>query len=213
MLRPIFVRRLLIMQTKSSPEARLEVQAKIEKSDEPPFDPFWMAVVALALSIISFCRTVLSDRKASKHKVGQDFENKFGGEIRDRTRNLERSIKTLRAFSFPSGRDLKADINELQEKKIEWFDSVDELLSILREVDQCVDLKEPHWCDAFRAYSDEAEVTINGVSETKVTTDFALNSNASDAHSKYTSGIVMIRNRLTDQTQLLSSVKLKKRRN
>ena len=136
-------------------DASPPTQIKSNTLQEPPEEPFyedlslWVAAVALIVSWLSF-------RRAGRIDQINRFDKRFGDEIRAATRKLERRLKDLNAFIYPSDKTVAEQKIEISEVLGGIDDANHDVVSLLRELDQSNDVTRNDWRKNFENFSLDA---------------------------------------------------------
>lgn len=149
------------MQNKP-PVALTQVETSSSTLQEAPEEPFyedfslWVAIVALLVSWLSF-------RRAGRIDQINRFDKRFGDEIRAATRKLERKLKDLNAFIYPSEKSIAEQKLEIPDILGSIDDANHDVISLLRELDQSEDITRSDWRRNFEEFSIDASNILERV--------------------------------------------------
>lgn len=109
----------------------------------------WVAFAALVLSYLSY-------RKSQKRDRSDKFDKRYGDDIRNLGRKLERQLKELNAYIYPSEKTVSEQQAEIVSSRVAIEESLYSITSILREMDQAQDVSPSDWQSAFEAKTTKA---------------------------------------------------------
>jgi hypothetical protein len=151
--------------------------------------PFWISLIALAVSFLSFRRT-------GRIAQANIFDKRFGDDLRALSRKLERELKELNAFIYPSDMSVNEQKAELSGVVAKIEDTGHQIVGILRELDHSVEVGGNTWQRDFEAFTADASVIFDGISDL-TNTQYALFSlTVKKARDRWQSAIDQMRRRL-----------------
>lgn len=170
----------------------------------------WTAWIALCVSFVTLGKSFWSDTRAKRDRRASTFERDYGSAVRTELRSFNKKLSALKAFTYKSGKPLKRAKAELEKLRGDWLTGAEDLCSVLVEVDQAVDLLDAGWEEAFRAHAERAEVVLGEVAGEAVDSEDDLIVAAVQGLAHYRDGVKEVRQKLLEQEEHLSSVRLRK---
>ncbi len=153
----------------------------------------WISLLALVLSYFGY-------RRASKLERLNRFESRFGDDLRAHSRTLERQIKNLNAFIYPSDKSVEDQKAELLPIRIKIEDTSLIISGILRELDLSSDVKGESWQKDFDKFSQAALNVLDGIQNLANSQDVLFSGTVKKAHDQWQTAIDQMRRRIEKST-------------
>lgn len=176
----------------SHAKGEIQVPPVIAQAPTPQFyenPASWISLLALWVSYLNFRRT-------GRIAQATIFDKRFGDDLRSLSRKLERELKELNAFIYPSQKSIDDQKIELQSVRPKIEDVGHQIMGILRELDQARDIEGNDWLAQFERHSLKADEIFSGISGLSNAQDALFSSTVNKAREHWQTAIDQMRRRL-----------------